>query len=43
MTEDESLACVKLHCMSKKKEEDYEILAKELDFDIELAAMEAIN
>ena len=32
------MQCVKIHCLSKKKEEDVENLAKLLRFDVERSA-----
>ena len=38
LTEDELISSVKIYTSSKNKMSDFEILAKELDFDIEEAA-----
>ena len=38
LSEDESMQCVKIHCLSKKKEEDVENLARLLQFDVERSA-----
>ena len=38
LTEDEILTSVKIHCQANKKEEEYEILAKELGYDADTAA-----
>ena len=43
LSEDESMQCVKIHCLSKKKEEDVENLARLLQFDVERSAQEAIS
>ena len=43
LTEDEIMGSVKIHIASRNKISDFEILAKELNFDIESAALEAIN
>ena len=38
LNEEEMISSIKLYCQSTKKEEDYEVLARELGFDIEQAA-----
>lgn len=43
MTDDEMLASVKLYSISVKKEEDYDQLAKELNFDIDEAAQKVVG
>ena len=37
------MQCVKIHCLSKKKEEDVEYLAKVLRFDVDRSAQDAIS
>ena len=43
MTEDEIMASVKLYCSSTKKEEDYEILAREVGFDVGAVAVATVS
>ena len=43
LTEDEIMTSVKLYCHSTKKDEDYEQLAKLVNFDIEAKALQAIR
>lgn len=38
LSEEETMNYVKLHCASLKKQEDYDILAERVNFDIEKAA-----
>ena len=43
LTEEEIMTSIKLHCQAVKKEEDYEILARQVGYDIEAAAQETIR
>lgn len=43
LTEDDIMFSVKTFCNSCKKEEDYEMLAREVDFDLVKAAQAHVN
>jgi len=43
LTEEETMHAIKLHRNSLKKTEDYDMLAKEVNFDVEGAAQQVVK